>query len=1246
MFDFINRKREFQTLQESFLDHVLKNRGCLSYLVQGRRGIGKSRLIQEFIAGIEADKRIASQIPKFRQRLHVIEYECSQEASGPYLPFVEISKQMQERQKAFRILRQIGMLAISFLPIHDMIEDFLKLGTAINSGETAEAVQARETRLFRKYLKIVKQKSESVPLVIYIKNVQWIDDHSLELLHTLIDTENSMWGMIILEQDEEGAVNPNIGAVFNRLIEDGALSRLTLQSMQKGFEMEMLESRFAPQLFTTTEYEHIYTITEGSPGLLVAGTEDWLRKGWLYQQDDMWCKVEGFENKIKAPQQKLLDLLITLLQDGVISARERILINNFAEEWGISADVVSSLTDMLLKTQELGYTVERRVHSGAISKDAFLAVDKNRNPFLVEYVTDVEKTEKVLAPREVKHPHLLGAREIKQFQNGVLIVNDYLEGKTLKEIKIEAYDSHIKNALKTAAQAAEGLAEMHRNNLVHGAMRPESILVTTEGDIRLTGLDAAQLTLREAADDDWDISSLVYLSPEQINQEKADARSDVFSFGVLLYELLTGELPFHGKSKSEIKQAIRFDPVPPFDHLKARIPQDVQNLLLTCLHKNPEQRFQNAAGLLNSIREVLYKTSDDDLDGKEFSETPERVRSGVSRKKRLFAPLVIAGLIVSAALFCWFRGPCKPHAKVVDALVVGELQMDQTSDTSSRLTPDMMKYLLVDDLLQSSDVTVMDEKEFRFLHPEKSVPRLFIDGAIYYNGVNYDVNLRLTAQEGGSTEKQFSFADPSALLTSKVSEMTQAALALVDVAEKKKSTFTSSWDAFESFYGGEVARRRLEPNRAEQRYTQSLDIDPDFVLAKLRLAGVLQFDGSNARAQQLVQSIHGHLGELSVVDSLKAEALTARLTGKVRREIDILRNIYNRYPTRKEAPYEVAEAYYAICDIKNAVDFYDKTLALDKNFARAHNHLAYCYSHLGEHDKALLHFKKYVALDSTANAYDSLGDGYMAAGKLDSAVWAKQQGIEQDPGLAYLYGALSYINIRQGQLRNAQKAVDNYFANSTAIDNQPNGYFRLALIRYCLKQYDKALVYAQKGRDVFDSMDIVTRNHELHWLLGLLYLQTGRLQEAKRELQQMEDLISANGVSSTNYRMGIYKYALHLNACLAAREGDLATVQEIIKEFDGPIHDKVKDHGSPFDLAFFYTSFGELLQKPPLNRPDLAQKQIDKALKYNANYAPAHYDKWSLQREDGASGDAELAIFKSLWKNADAEVLRMYEVGE
>ena len=68
--------------------------------------------------------------------------------------------------------------------------------------------------------------------------------------------------------------------------------------MQKGFEIEMLESRFGPQLFTATEYEHIYTISEGCPGLLVTHSDEWLRKGWLYQEGETWQKAEGFENAV------------------------------------------------------------------------------------------------------------------------------------------------------------------------------------------------------------------------------------------------------------------------------------------------------------------------------------------------------------------------------------------------------------------------------------------------------------------------------------------------------------------------------------------------------------------------------------------------------------------------------------------------------------------------------------------------------------------------------------------------------------------------------------------------------------------------------------------------------------------------------------------------------------------------------------------------------------------------------------
>ncbi|MFX0201550.1 MAG: tetratricopeptide repeat protein [Candidatus Hodarchaeota archaeon] len=157
------------------------------------------------------------------------------------------------------------------------------------------------------------------------------------------------------------------------------------------------------------------------------------------------------------------------------------------------------------------------------------------------------------------------------------------------------------------------------------------------------------------------------------------------------------------------------------------------------------------------------------------------------------------------------------------------------------------------------------------------------------------------------------------------------------------------------------------------------------MLAKVRSAQVFLYGGDRLEAQRLIHEVQPHLPALSRLDSMRVEALGARLEGDIFGEISILQDIYNSFPTRKEFAYDVAEALYEICDIDKAKYYYEKALQLDKNFARAHNHLAYCYSHQGQHEQALYHFRKYVELDSTANAFDSMGDGFMAAGKLDSA---------------------------------------------------------------------------------------------------------------------------------------------------------------------------------------------------------------------------------------------------------------------
>jgi len=332
----------------------------------------------------------------------------------------------------------------------------------------------------------------------------------------------------------------------------------------------------------------------------------------------------------------------------------------------------------------------------------------------------------------------------------------------------------------------------------------------------------------------------------------------------------------------------------------------------------------------------------------------------------------------------------------------------------------------------------------------------------------------------------------------------------------------------------------------------------------------------------------------------------------------------------------VAEAYYELCDIKEAIKYYKLALDQDPQFTLALNHLGYCHSHLGEHEQALNRFRQYVKLDSTANAYDSWADGLMSAGKLDSAAAIKQLGIDLRPTTAYLHQSLCYINLLRGKIESAAQNAEQYL---NLVAGQPyrvaRGKFLRALIAYSRREDDVALAHC---------LDISTRNHDLHWLAGLLYLRLDRPDEARRELAQMETIIADNQITDKNYWMGLYKYCLHLRASLAARDGNLELLAEQILQFDRRIDTKVKDHSSPFDLAFFNTAFAELYLELGDDHYPQAAVRLQRALTYNPDYPLAHHFSWRLGQLRGESDQAATARerFSELWRGADEPVRTRY----
>ena len=840
------------------------------------------------------------------------------------------------------------------------------------------------------------------------------------------------------------------------------------------------------------------------------------------------------------------------------------------------------------------------------------------------------------------HTNICTIYEIdKTEENQIYIVMAYCQGKTLKEI-ITKGPLDKDTAIDIVLQIAGGLAKANKAGIIHRDIKPGNIIIADDGTVKIIDFGLAKISgVKDITSSKSYIGTTPYMSPQQICAEPVDERTDIWSLGVVFYELLTGKQPFRGEYEPAVIYSILSEDLQPVSSVRRDIPTAIDHIIEKALVKDPRYRYKNMNQLIHDLEDYLGIRS-----GEKREEIPHKGKSEYTTrpvwKKPAFVfaallPLIIITFLLSGIIF---NRVTVRH----DVIVIDDIILNNKTPEDDPLMGGMITYLMKDAFLQSGDKSVMPYGNFKKLYPENE-PELRISGELIFKdpGFNLLINIYKPQYAGifsflnHNEILGYNIYDPSVLLNVVLQKITRHVLK----SEKKASTFTESWDAFANFYKGEIAWNKLNVPEANSNFKNALNIDPDFVLAKLRLAGVLSFIGSHVPASQLVHAIKPRLNLLSEIDSLRAEALIARYLNDIAREITILRNVYDKFPLKKEAAYEVAEAYYRICDINNAIPYYKKALKLDNDFQLAYNHLAYCYSQMGDHKKALTNFRIYKNLDSTANAFDSMGDGYKAAGLLDSAIWALEKAVKIDSTIDYLYHTLCEINLKRGDLNQVFNNAKKYIRHCTGIDSEARGRFLMGLTAFYKGHFKEALVYCQKALETHDTFDVVSRNHELHWLLAQIYLRLGNMQAFNKELYEMEEIIQKNNINSSNYRRGIYKFYLHLNACRAAKMGNLYEILPIIKEFDGPIRHKVADMGSAFDISFFNASFGEMLMRPNINRPDLAEKRLKKSLEYNQNDALSNFYLSRIYDKKGnlSQADFHRQKFSQIWRDADPDLL-------
>jgi Tol biopolymer transport system component len=291
-------------------------------------------------------------------------------------------------------------------------------------------------------------------------------------------------------------------------------------------------------------------------------------------------------------------------------------------------------------------------------------------------VADVERKRRFVqearSASALNHPNIVTIHDIDSENGADFIAMEYLDGRTLGRI-IPAHGLPPREALRYAVQVSDALAAAHVKGIVHRDVKPGNVMVTKSGVAKVLDFGLAKLTewrageeistrtMAESTADGVVVGTVAYMSPEQTEGGPVDARSDIFSFGVMLYQMLTGRLPFHGGSPLLTIEAIRHGEAPAPGSFNPAVSPELERVVARCLEKDPARRFQNASELKIVLE---WLTRDGEVKKRGAAEGTNRAGGWKRVLAGLPATVLAAGAIAAAAY--WLRQPAvTPLANVV-----------------------------------------------------------------------------------------------------------------------------------------------------------------------------------------------------------------------------------------------------------------------------------------------------------------------------------------------------------------------------------------------------------------------------------------------------------------------------------------------------------------------------------------------------------------------------------------------------
>ena len=735
--------------------------------------------------------------------------------------------------------------------------------------------------------------------------------------------------------------------------------------------------------------------------------------------------------------------------------------------------------------------------------------------------------------RQISHRNVCRMHDLGREEGTYYITMEYVPGEDLKSSIRRMGPLSIGKALSVAKQVCRGLAEAHRLGVVHRDLKPHNIMVDREGNARIMDFGIARsLRAKGITDTGVIIGTLEYMSVEQVEGGEVDERSDIYSLGVILYEMVTGRVPFDGDTPLSIAVKHTNTPAPDPRELNDQIPDDLSRVILRCMEKDKESRYQSAEELLTEMSKVEKGISSTTMKGPQREPTTSREITVSFSPRRVLIPCLILSLMLVASLIAWRvishepavnASPAKPSLAVLHFKNnSGDPSLDYWRiGLPELITADLRqsRYLRVlsGDRLSGSvtKLSLAEKGEYSSADLREIATRGRVEhvltGGIFSSGPNLVITAVLQNPHTGLviSSRRMECRHPKDVPV-KIDELTRRMKSDLnlspdqvskDIDQNLAEIITGSDEAYRFYIQGRMNYfDGGPPDQTIQLMQNALALDPHFAMAYRTLAGAYNELGSISEAWRCLSKAVEQKDRLSVREYYLAQGELYSMSEQTEQKaMEAYNHLLKIYPEDAEANFNLG--FLLSSDLERWNEAAERFEVLIQNQAASVDPYVYqaeAYMAMGKYDLArdvlrrcLTSFPDEVWLKERICFVD------LCQNRLNSALRETQKALSSDPFCVRpsFVGDLHYCG---GDWAGAETE---YRKNLDAGKLDSRCDARLKMGALCLSQakFDEAAAQFRQATVSAEEAEDPGREMQSHLWLARLYLAGARPNEAMEE---------------------------------------------------------------------------------------------------------------------------------------------------